>query len=70
MNILFMCVANSARSQLAEGLAAVAIAGKWGYINLTGKRVAPLEFDQAFPFAEGLGLIKIGDRYGYITKPT
>jgi hypothetical protein len=53
----------------AEGLAAVRLRDKWGYINSTGKLVVPLEFDEAEPFTEGLAVIRVGSKYGYIQKP-
>jgi hypothetical protein len=41
----------------AEGLAAVALQGKYGYIDKQGRMVIAPEFDAASPFAEGLGLV-------------
>ena len=40
-----------------EGLAAVAINNKWGFINKQGIVVIPLQFDAALLFNEGLGII-------------
>ena len=40
-----------------EGLAAVAINKKWGFINKQGTVVIPLQFDAALVFNEGIGII-------------
>ncbi|MEO0097709.1 MAG: WG repeat-containing protein [candidate division WOR-3 bacterium] len=44
--------------------------GKWGYVNIEGKYVIELQFDEAFPFSEGLARakVKIGDKYFYINN--
>ncbi len=44
------------------------IAGKWGYIDGTGKQVIPAQFDLANSFSEGLAVVKIKDNCGYVNK--
>jgi hypothetical protein len=39
---------------------------KYGFIDKHGKQVIPCKFDEASDFSEGLAVIKIGDRYGFI----
>ena len=50
----------------SEGLAAVEINGKWGYINKNGLIAVPPQFDVAYPFSEGLAFVKIGKNWGCI----
>jgi uncharacterized lipoprotein YddW (UPF0748 family) len=52
----------------SEGMAAVKMGYKSGYIDKTGKLVSRLRFDTAEPFREGLALVKINNKYGYIDK--
>ena len=52
----------------SEGLAAVKVRGKWGYINPESEIVIKLQFDEAWSFSEGLASVKIEDKYGYIDK--
>ncbi len=52
----------------SEGMAAVKMGYKWGYIDKIGKIVNRLQFDTAEPFSEGLALVKINNKYGYIDK--
>ena len=51
----------------SEGMAAVKMGYKWGYIDKTGK-LTRFRFDSAEPFLEGLALVKINNKYGYIDK--
>jgi hypothetical protein len=41
-------------------------ATKYSYINRAGKPICGYEFDAAEPFSEGLGRVKLEDRFGYI----
>lgn len=52
----------------SEGMAAVKMGYKWGYIDKTGKLVSRLRFDTAEPFSQGLALVRINHKYGYIDK--
>lgn len=67
-----------AATQFSEGLAAVLVGQKWGYINEAGDMVINPQFDTprvrgAFEygfrgFSEGLALVNVGNRWGYINK--
>lgn len=52
----------------SEGLAAVQVEGKWGYINTDGVLVIPAIYDGANNFSEGLAAVRTGGRWGYINK--
>ncbi|MBD2664232.1 hypothetical protein B6N60_01227 [Richelia sinica FACHB-800] len=56
----------------SEGIAAVKMGYKWGYIDKTAKLVGRLEYDTVTPFTEGLALVKINNYknpyIGYIDK--
>ena len=42
--------------------------GKWGYIDKTGREVAPCQYDDAEDLHEGLALVKNNDKWGFIDK--
>lgn len=50
----------------AEDRAAVAINGKFGHIDKTGKVRTPLKYEFASYFQNGLSMVRVGDKYGYI----
>ena len=52
----------------SEGLAAVKINGKWGYIGIDGKIVIDPVFDDASNFEEGLATVRTEGKYGVINK--
>lgn len=55
----------------SEGLAAVKMGYKYGYIDTTGKLVVRMEYDKAEPFSEGVALVKIDEKdvySGYIDQ--
>lgn len=52
----------------AEGLTAVKIKKKWGYIDRDGKFVIKPQFDDASNFSEGLAAVQLGCYYGFINK--
>ena len=58
----------------SEGLAAVRIGDKWGFIDRQGTYVIEPQFDDAQSFSEGLAAVRIGDRetgvgkYGFIDR--
>ena len=41
---------------------------KCSYLNKSFQLIAPFKYDIAEDFSEGLGLVKIGDKWGYIDK--
>lgn len=51
-----------------EGLAAVKINNKWGYIDQKGNWVIKPKYNKAFSFQEGLAPAAINDKWGYINK--
>jgi hypothetical protein len=53
----------------AEGLAAVKVGDRWGYIDQTGRIVIQPRFDYADPFVENLALIEVKDKWGYTASP-
>lgn len=55
--------------QFSEGLAAVKIDGKWGYVNTKGETVIKFKFRNAKSFSEDLALATIdGKNWGFIDK--
>lgn len=56
----------------SEGIAAVKIGNKWGYIDKKGKIIGRIEYDTTEPFSEGLALVKIYNQknsyIGYFDK--
>ena len=53
-------------SRFSEGMAAVQLNGKWGFIDKTGKEVVPFKYDDAFDFHEGMAKIKLNGKIGFI----
>ena len=69
--ILFACLfASSLRGQRPESksLFPVERAGKFGYIDRTGKIIVPLQFDGANEFHEGLALVTSGRQQAFINE--
>ncbi len=52
----------------AEGMAAVKLNGKWGYIDKTGQEVVPCKYDDAGDFNQGLARVERDDKWGYIDQ--
>ena len=56
----------------SEGLAAVCVNGKWGFIDKTGKVVIPCIYDGVKSFSEGLAAVSVGiggnGKWGYIDR--
>ena len=52
----------------SEGLAAVQVGIKWGFVNGKGKRVILPGFDGVGYFSAGLVPAKIGEHWGFINK--
>lgn len=52
----------------SEGLTAVRVKNKWGYVDRDGKFVIKPRFDDADNFFEGLATVKVGCFYGFIDK--
>ena len=50
-----------------NGLAAVTVDGKFGFVNEKGEMAIGFEFDQAGPFAaNGLARVRVGSKWGFI----
>jgi hypothetical protein len=66
----------AAARPFSEGLAAVSVRGRWGYIDETGQVVIQPQFEVAYGFEEGLAAVlpkepkavEIVGRYGYIDR--
>ncbi|GJL65067.1 MAG: hypothetical protein NPIRA05_00380 [Nitrospirales bacterium] len=54
--------------KFSEGLAAVRVEGKYGYINPSGKIVIEPKFDQAGDFDQGLAVVGDGKAFGIINR--
>jgi hypothetical protein len=52
----------------SDGLAWVALNGKYGFIDKTGKEVIPLKYDSAYDFSGGLAVIELDEKRGFIDK--
>ena len=52
----------------SEGLAAVRIGGKEGFIDKTGHYVINPQFDSANSFSDGLAAVRVGDKWGFIAR--
>ncbi len=51
----------------SDGLAAVRMnGGKFGYIDVSGKKVIEARFDDANSFSEGIAAVKVGEYWGFI----
>lgn len=52
----------------SEGLAAVAMNGKYGFIDKDGKCVIPYRYEYTGKFNEGLAVARMNGKYGYVDK--
>ncbi|CAG5018244.1 hypothetical protein DYBT9275_05963 [Dyadobacter sp. CECT 9275] len=52
----------------AENRSAVAINGKFGHIDTTGKFTTPLIYQFASYFSQGISMVRLNNKYGYIDK--
>ena len=55
-------------SDFEEGLAAICIDNKYGFINEDGNEVIPLIYDYAYDFCEGYAIVGVNNKYGAIDK--
>lgn len=55
-------------NNFADGLALVKLNNKYGYIDMTGNEVIPLQYAEAKQFGDGLAPVKINGKWGYIDK--
>jgi len=52
----------------SDGLAAVAISEKFGYIDRDGEWIVEPSFDRAYPFSEGLAAVETDKKVGFIDE--
>lgn len=50
----------------SEGLAAVALGGRWGFVDRHGREVIAPQFEDVWGFREGLAAVKQGGRWGFV----
>jgi hypothetical protein len=55
-------------SRIGEGLLAVTLNGKVGYMDPQGTIVIQPQFDEALPFSEGLAAVRSGQKWGFIDR--
>jgi hypothetical protein len=55
-------------SFFTEGLAKVALNGKYGFIDLTGSLVVPFKYEDVGDFHDGLTWVQLNHKYGFIGK--
>ena len=55
-------------SKFSEGLAAVVLNGKWGFIDKNGNEVTHIKYDSVGAFVEGLAPVRLNDKRGFIDK--
>lgn len=56
------------KSNFTEGLAAVKLHGKWGFIDPNGHEAIPFLYDDINPFSEGYAAVALNAKYGIIDK--
>ena len=52
----------------SDGLAAVELNDKFGFIDKTGREVIPLIYDNAYSFSNGLAVVALNGKYGFIDE--
>lgn len=57
-----------AARDFSEGLAAVRIGDRWGFVNAAGEFVLPLRYESCFSFGQGLAAFLQGGKYGYVDR--
>lgn len=51
-----------------EGLAALSVDGKYGYIDTAGKEIVAPKYDQTYNFSNGMSRVQLDDKWGFIDK--
>jgi hypothetical protein len=54
--------------KFSEGLTAVKLNGKYGFIDRTGREIIPFRYDDAGVFSEGLAKVRINGKWGFIDR--
>ena len=52
----------------SDGLAAVELNDKFGFIDKTGREVIPLIYDNAYSFSNGFAVVALNGKYGFIDE--
>lgn len=52
--------------EFSSGFAPVKTDGKWGYIDRRGRVVVPAIYDNAYPFRNGIAVVRQGDLRGFL----
>jgi hypothetical protein len=52
----------------SDGLIAVMIKDKWGYMDTCGKVAVPLKYDFVTEFGDGCGIVRSGDQYNVVDR--
>lgn len=52
----------------SEGLAAVELNGKWGFVSTTGEEIMPCKYDMVYCFLEGLAQVKLNGKMGFVDE--
>jgi len=50
----------------SEGVIGVSKAGRFGFIDHSGREVIPLRFESAYPFSEGLAAVELDGKWGFV----
>jgi hypothetical protein len=53
---------------LSEGLVAVELYGRWGFIDRNDNLVIPCNYEAVWTFSEGLAPVKLNGKWGFIDK--
>lgn len=53
-------------ADFSEGLAAIKVGTKWGFMNRKGEYPIQPQFDEVGLFSEGLAAVKVGAKWGFV----
>ena len=51
-----------------EGLAAIQLNRKWGYIDTDGREICPIKYDDIGYFKGGIAVVNLNKKWGFIDK--
>src|SRR4051812_4344613 len=54
--------------RFSDGLAPIAIGGKWGFTDAGGNVVIPTRFQNCMEFSEGRAVVIVRRKFGYVDK--
>lgn len=54
--------------RFSEGLAAIGLNGKYGFVDVTGQVIIPLKYEGSWPFSHGLAAVQFNDKWGLVDK--